>query len=291
MQEGTDKRTGYLCAILSAVLFGLMPLFTKTAYRYGSNAYTVAFMRFFYTTIACGIFLLRKGKASFLITRKEIRWMALLGVFYASMAALLYGSYAYIDSGLASTLHFTYPVVVMLLSALVLRTRLSHLQIFCAVLCMAGIILLTRTNGSLNLRGGAMAVLSGVSLALYVVYVSKSGLKNLPMFQMVFWLSLFTAAYLFVFNLAAGTLVIRLPWQAHAAQFLQAVCCTLLAMVLFHKAVSLIGGVKTALLTTVEPVVGILTGIIVFGEQMTVRMLCGIVLVLLSAILLVKKDD
>lgn len=42
-------------AIVSAVLFGTMPLFTKTAYAYGCNAYTVAFGRFLVGALGSGM--------------------------------------------------------------------------------------------------------------------------------------------------------------------------------------------------------------------------------------------
>lgn len=279
---------GYVYAVLSAALFGLMPLFTKIAYQYGSNAYTVSFMRFFYTTIAFGLVLLFQPGMSFSIEKRELKWMPLLGLFYAFMAIFLYGSYTYIDSALATAIHFSYPVVVMLLSVVILHAHLNRLQILCAVLCVSGIALMTRSGGKGNLSGVLLAFFSGVSLALYVVFLTKSGLNTMPMFRLVFWLSLFTALYLLAFTVATGNLLIRLPWQAHAAQCLLSLCCTMFAMAFFQKGVSLIGGVRTSLLSTLEPIVSAIVGVIVFREILTVQVVCGIVLILLSAVLLVK---
>ena len=284
----TPQGIGYLYAVLSAALFGLMPLFTKIAYQYGSNAYTVSFMRFFYTTIAFGLIILFRPGESFSVTKREIRWMPLLGLFYAFMAILLYASYTYIDSALATAIHFSYPVVVMLLSVLILREHLNRPQVLCAVLCITGITLMTQGGGEGNLTGIALAFFSGVSLALYVVCLSKSGLNGMSMFKLVFWLSLFTALYLLLFTVVTGKLLIRLPWQAHVAQCLLALCCTMFAMAFFQKGVSLIGGVRTSLLSTLEPIVSAIVGVIVFQETLTVQIVCGIVLILVSAALLVK---
>lgn len=279
---------GYLYAMISAILFGLMPLFTKIAYRYGSNPYTVSFMRFFYTALACGVLMLFFPKGDRGITRRELRWIALLAVFYAAMALFLYGSYSYIDSALATALHFSYPVVVMLLSVVILRVPLSALRVLCVSLCMCGIVLMTQSTGERNMTGMLFAFLSGVSLALYVVFLTKSGLNDMPMIKMVFWLSLFTALYLFLFAVVSGKLLVRLPWQAHAAQCLLALCCTMFAMALFQKSVSMIGGVRTSLLSTLEPIVSVVVGVAVFHEVLTTRILCGMVLILLSAVLLVR---
>ena len=73
-QEGTSDRNrtsaaglGYLYVVISAALFGLMPLFTKTAYRYGSDPYTVSFMRFFYTMLVSGCMLKLMPSGTFAI--------------------------------------------------------------------------------------------------------------------------------------------------------------------------------------------------------------------------------
>lgn len=281
--------TGYFAAIVSAFLFGLMPLFTKIAYAYGSNPHTVSFMRYFYTMIAAFMLLKALPGQPFRVTKRELFCFAVLGVFYACMTLFLYASYSYINSGLATSLHFSYPVMVMVLSVFLLQSRLSRRQVLCAVLCMVGIALMTQAEGGMNLFGFALAVLSGLNLALYVVFVTRFGMKDLPMIKLVFWLSLFTALYLFLFSVLTGKLLIRLPWQAHLAQCMMPLCVTLPAMALYQKGMTLIGGVKTSLLSTLEPIVSAVVGVLVFREVLSTRALCGIVFVLLSAVLLVRE--
>ena len=46
---------GIFCVILSAVLFGTMPLLARIAYAHGSNPFTVAFGRFLFGSIGLGI--------------------------------------------------------------------------------------------------------------------------------------------------------------------------------------------------------------------------------------------
>ena len=288
MSDVSRERLGYFCAFVSAALFGLMPLFTKIAYQYGSNPHTVAFMRFFYTAVACGLYVLLNRDISFSVTKKELSWLAFLAVFYAGMALLLYGSYEYIDSVLATAIHFSFPVVVMLLSVFILHIPLTRMRVICAALCMSGMFLITGIGSRINLTGAVFAFLSGVSLSLYIVLLPKSGLEGMPLLKMVFWLSLFTAVYLFVFATATGRLLLRLPFRAHVAQCMLALCCTLFAMTLFQKGVFLIGGVRASLLSTLEPIVSVAVGVTVFHEVLTVRIVCGIVLILLSAALLVK---
>ena len=48
----SPEAEGVICALISGILFGTMPLMAKTAYSLGSNAYTVAFGRFFTGAVA-----------------------------------------------------------------------------------------------------------------------------------------------------------------------------------------------------------------------------------------------
>lgn len=50
------------------------------------------------------------------------------------------------------------------------------------------------------------------------------------------------------------------------------------------------GGVKSSMLSTVEPVTGVLIGALIFRETITVQSLTGIILILLSVVLLTLGD-
>ena len=45
------KSIGFIIAIVSAVIYGLVPLLTRTIYESGSNSLTVAFLRFVVCTL------------------------------------------------------------------------------------------------------------------------------------------------------------------------------------------------------------------------------------------------
>ena len=50
------------------------------------------------------------------------------------------------------------------------------------------------------------------------------------------------------------------------------------------------GSVKSSMLSTVEPVTGVLIGALIFRETITVQSLTGIILILLSVVLLTLGD-
>ena len=286
-----SERTGALFVLLSAVIFGLMPLLAKTAYSYGANEYTVAFGRFLFGAAGSGTVIALSPKISFRVSAKQLKRLLLLSVIYAGTPVLLYGSYKYIGTGLATTLHFTYPVTIMLLGTVIFRERLRPKQLICLLICAAGIILLYRPGQSAGTKGIVIALISGVTYALYVLILGKSGLSGLSVMSITFWISMPAAASLAAFSAIIGRFDLALPWQAWAAFALLGIVATVIALALFQTGVFLCGAVKASLLSTFEPLMGVVIGAAVFGEGLDLRIITGMVLILASTVLLVLQSD
>ena len=111
----------------------------------------------------------------------------------------------------ATTIHFVYPVLVILGCVIFYREAISRLKVVCVVLCTAGILLLYTPGGGVSLLGIALSFLSGVTYAFYAVYLSKSGLQKMGAFQLMFWLNLLATAYIGLFTAVSGTFTIDIP--------------------------------------------------------------------------------
>lgn len=284
-----DKRLGMVFAILSAVLFGTMPLFTKTAYAYGCNAYTVAFGRFLVGALGSGFIIAMLPDTSFRVKRSEIQKLAGLSVFYAATPVLLYEAYRGISTGLATTLHFTYPIIVMMIGAVAFRSRLQARQIICLFVCVVGIICFYKPGQAEGASGMVLAVASGFSYALYILFLGKSGLQQLHVMVVTFWISLLSATEIGLAALVGGKLTLFIPWQSWLAIVGLGLFATVLALALFQLGVFLCGDVKASLLSTFEPLTGVILGVLIFHEALTPRTVAGIALILLSTLLLVME--
>lgn len=278
---------GIFYVILSAILFGTMPLLTRIAYAHGSNAYTAAFGRFFFGSIMLGLICFVSPGCSIKIKKEQFLALLKLSVPYALMPILLYASYTYIDSGMATTLHFTYPVAVMLILAIFFRSRPDAKQIICAILCVGGMALLYTPNGQVRVEGIILAVASGIIYAVYIVLLGKSTVKGLHSLVLAFWISLLSMAEIGIIALFSKNLVFSLDAAGWTAEFGLALFATVFALVLFQKGVILCGEVKASLFSTFEPLTGIVIGVVVFHEGLTAKELIGIIGILAAAVLLV----
>lgn len=279
-----DERLGALYVILSAVLFGTMPLVTKIAYQHASNAYTVVFGRYAFGALIAAAAIAARPGLSFRITSQQLWQLLLLSVFNVLTPLLLYLSYNTVDSGLATTLHFTYPVMVILLLRLCFHERLTGRKLLCTALCVAGVLLLYAPEGRSDFVGVILAVLSGVTFSIFVVGLGRSALGPLSVLVTTFWLSLFASMEIGLGAALTGNLLlISQGWQAWAVELELGLMTTVLALALFQKGVFLCGEVSASLLSNFEPITGIAIGVLVFGEVLTPRTAAGVLCILVAA--------
>ena len=285
--KNMKNQIGVVYVILSAVLFGMMPLLARIAYAHGSNAYTVAFTRFFFGSIVLGAVIAALPDCTVKISKRQFLTLLKLSVPYAMTPMLLYVSYTYIDGGMATTLHFTYPVTVMLIMVVFCKARLDAKQVVCAALCVGGMALLYTPDGQVSVPGILLAVSSGIVYAVYIVLLGKGGAKELHSFVLAFWISLLSTAEIGLAAFLSGNLVFRLDAAGWAAEVGMALFATVFALVLFQRGVFLCGEVKASLFSTFEPLTGIVIGVIVFHEVLSAKEVAGVLGILTAAVLLV----
>ena len=270
----------------SAVLFGLMPLMTKTIFAHGGNAFTAAFFRFAIgAVILCAAVKLFTKDRLFIGARKLLVILG-LSTFYALMLSLLYSSYSHIDSGLATTLHFTYPAAVIVLMFLLFRNRPSVRELICLALAVAGVLLMNLRGGEAGPLGIVLAVGSGVAYAFYIALFGHSPVKDTPPLVLSFWISVFAAAELAVFVTVTGNWQLPSDAMGWGMTGILAVTADVLALVFFQAGLRSVGGVTASLLSTFEPVTGLFVGVIVFREELTVPAVIAVILILGSVVLL-----
>lgn len=178
--------------MMSAVIFGFTPLIAKSIYGFGFSFYSVAFGRFLLGSLYLFAIVKIQHKHKILLPQKQLLHILIISVFYALMITFLYSSYEYIDSGTATTLHFSYPVFVILIAALFYRKRLSKNQLLCTIFAMLGIFFLNGSTSTFNYLGAVLALLSGLSYALYIVLSEKLRVNEIPIFVLSFWISVFS---------------------------------------------------------------------------------------------------
>lgn len=142
-----NKVNGFLYGLLSSASFGLIPLFTIPAMQQGMGFWSILLYRFLFAMLAlAGILLL--DKQSFRIRRKEILPLLLLACLYDSSAVFLFWGYQFMSSGVATTLHFMYPVLTTLIMMIFFHEKKSLWRMAAIALAVAGVFFLSNGDGT-----------------------------------------------------------------------------------------------------------------------------------------------
>ena len=111
---GSGRAWGYLAGIITGVTYGMNPLFAMPVLGAGVSVETVLFVRYAVAVLVLGMVILSTHK-SFAVSRKQLGWLAMLGVLFACSSLFLFLAYNYIPSGIATTIIFLYPTLVALI--------------------------------------------------------------------------------------------------------------------------------------------------------------------------------
>lgn len=290
--EGRDQPKGKVYRAVgialsagSAALFGLLPIFARTARDGGYSPEAVLVFRFGLSAAAIGLVrLLRREKLR--PPREALGPLALAGILgYAATALLLFLSYEFMPTGPATTVHFLYPAAVAAAAVLTGREKPAPATLAAAVLGIAGLAIAAEPwNAAFDPRGTALALASALTYAFYVVLVADPRLSRLPRFQLVFWVSAFAFAGVLAGSLASGRLVLGVGAPALGALGAMALLSTVVAVAAFAEGIARVGPTAAAVLSTLEPLTAVLVGMAFLGERPGATFAFGAALVLCSGI-------
>ncbi len=279
---------GLACAVTGAALYGLNPLFAVPLYGEGMKPASVLFFRYVIAALILFAFLLAK-RVPLRLGRRQCGWMLLFGVLFALSSQLLFEGYRWMDVGLASALLFIYPVIVAVFMALFFHERITLSTVISLMMAVCGVFLLSGagSGSGASLTAFMLVMLSAFTYAGYLIGIRETCVRDLDsttvtFYTLVFGFAVFGASILFrdgmqVPATAGGW------WLVLGSAFV----CTTLSAAAIAMAIRLIGPTVTSILGALEPLAGVATGVLVFGETLTAGNIAGIALIIAAVTLIV----
>ncbi|RKE81738.1 MULTISPECIES: DMT family transporter [unclassified Chryseobacterium] len=285
------KLRGYTLGILSAVSYGMIPIFILPVKQAHFSMDITLFYRFFFSALMVGGYLLY-SKESFKINKKEALILAILGICYALSSEFLFLGYDFLTPGIASTVLFIYPIIVALIMLFFYKERLTRLSGASLLLAFAGVIVLClKGNGlEINFAGLGIVMLSSLFYALYMVIVNKSNIK-VSGFKLTFYSMLFTSMFFMTKALMANESFAIPSTEIFINFLIFAFLTTVISSLCLVFAIKYIGSTPVAILGALEPVVAVLISVLIFHEKFTPNLLIGITLILFGVTLNVIGDQ
>lgn len=303
-------------AILSSATFGLIPLFSIPLMENADKSLeidldSVCFYRFLFSALLMGLIVFisfakkHKGEGmgkimheAYALSGKQFGLLMLISVFYASTSIFLTASYTIggIPSGIATTMHFLYPVFVTAVMILFIGEKLTAGKVISVMLAFGGVFFLSGASitgdFTLNPLGLLFVLVTIFTYGSYIIGVNNikaiagmNGMK-LTFYVLAFSCLLFCCNILVKGGEFAPLVTFHQWWNILALAFIP----TLISDLTLVYAIQIIGSTTTAILGCMEPLTAVLVGIAVFGEKLSSSQIIGMVLVFLAVNLVILSQ-
>lgn len=283
-----------LLVLLSAGCFGANSILTLVATRAGVPLFAVLFWRYglaapMLAAIAGTAVLSGPGRLA-IPRRRLLPLLTLGGGGQALVIFLAMTSLNWIPAATLGFLFYTYPAWVAVFAALRGSESFDRRRVLALGLSLAGIAFMVGaplwgSSGALHPAGVALALGAAVVYALFIPLIGRlqAGLDPAAASTYV----VVAASALFgILGLATGNFRLALPPVGWATVFALALISTTLGFIAFLRGLAVLGPVRTAIVSTVEPFWIAVLGLLVLAQPISPAVLGGGVLIAAAVVLL-----
>ena len=287
------KFKGYILAAFAAAAYGTNPAFAIPLYENGMNPNSVLLFRYCIGVPFLAILMKIRG-LDFSLKKEERIPVFVLGILMALSSLTLFDSYNYMNSGVASTLLFVYPVMVAVIMTFFFKESIRSSLILCFLFMGAGLMLLMRPDGNdgINAHGFLLVMVSALTYAIYIVLVNSSkAISRIPTTKLLFYV-LISGCTVFLFKMAVGT-ELTLPVRTSGWYNLVALAIipTVLSLACTSAAIHLIGSTPTAIFGALEPVTAVILSVVFLGQSISAQEIVGGVLIVIATTIVVASPS
>ena len=282
--EKNMKTKGVLSVVLASFLYGIMPIFTKMALREGLSNSAYVFNRFFMAAVF-SLLLCIMTKRNMKVSPTRLLQMTVIGIIgYGLTGMFLTISYTRIPVGLATMFHFTNPMIITVAMIVIFKDKPTKFKIISTVVALLGLFLMADFS-RLDFLGVVYAMLSGVTYAVYVIANKKSELRNIDNFVVVFYISAINTVFFGVKNVVGGEFAFCPTLKSWLLLAFIGLFCTVAALALLTYGIRVLGASNAAMINLLEPIISLISGVIVYGDIISAKAMCGCAAVVIAGVL------
>ncbi|WP_270702618.1 DMT family transporter [Bacteroides xylanisolvens] len=289
-----NRIKGILYAAVSSSTFGLAPFFSLTLLLAGFSAFEVLSYRWGVATIALTLFGCCSG-CSFRLEKKDFLVVLLLSLLRAVTSFSLLIAYQNIATGVASTIHFMYPLAVSLVMMYFFQEKKSLWVMFAVSMSLLGAALLS--SGELEAKNGdtivglVAACVSVFSYAGYIVGVRMTRAVRINSTVLTCYVMGLGTVLYFIGALTTSGLQLVADGYTWLIILGLALPATAISNITLVRAIKYAGPTLTSILGAMEPLTAVVIGVFVFKELFTLNSAIGIILILLAVSVVIFRKQ
>ncbi|MCE7791386.1 DMT family transporter [Salipaludibacillus sp. CUR1] len=279
--------------LLAAILWGLSGGIGSILMDKGWDPLLVSFYRGAVGLLCILFWLSLNFKKNFQVTRPLVLWSILAGIGVAGNFAFYFFSISLSGVAVASTLMYTAPLFVLLISFLLRTEQITLFKGVSIAVVMAGISLLTNVYevgvGNLNSIGIITGLLAGISYAIFIFGFKYASAHGRP--QTILTIAFFVFSVLLVF-LIDGEQLVSVFYSDDLFLFVVlGVVGAGLSFFLYIKGVKIVSPSVASVVAMIEPVTASLFGVLILGEFLSFTQTIGMAIILITITLLSTRKS
>jgi drug/metabolite transporter (DMT)-like permease len=292
---------GVLIALLGSVCFSTKAIFVKLAYRDTNvDAVTLLALRMLFSLpfFAISAFFSSKQAENRKFTPSQ--WLAVafvgcLGYYISSLLDFL--GLQYVSAGIERLILFIYPTLVLLMSALLFKGKISARQWMAIVLTYGGLLLAFwgeaswESNHPNFYKGAILIFMCAITYAAYIVgsgrLIPSVGASKFNSYAMTF-ASLAVLLHFFLLN---GSSLLQHPPRVYLYSFMMALVATVIPSYLVTQGIKRIGSDNAAIVGSIGPVSTIIQANLFLHEPILALQITGTILILFGVLIISGRKN
>lgn len=279
------KIRSFIYILLSGMLWGCMGVFVRVLNKQGIASMDIVFLRAIVTAVAMVIYL-------FIFHRRmlKIHWKDFWCFLGTGIASITFFNFCYFKAimmtslSVAAVLLYTAPAIVMILSYILFHEAFTVRKVIAIVMTFFGCMLVTGMLGqqqAITTTGLLYGLGAGLGYAFYSIfsrYALEKGYHSLTITCYTFIVT--TVVSVFFTNVSKVSMVVFSSPLYVMLTVALGLICTVAPYLLYTLGLQEVDNSHAAIIASIEPVTATVLGFVVFGEDITVVKMMGMILVL-----------
>lgn len=286
---------GAILVLLGSICFSAKAVMVKLAYRYEIDSVSLMALRMIFSLpffVAVAYISNKKSIRRIQLEKRDWGMIAVFGVlgyYVASLADFI--GLQYITASLERVILFTYPTIVVLITAVFLNQKIKKTEILALLLTYAGIGIALYENfklpdGDNALIGSAFIFAAAIAYAIYVTgsgqMLKKMGTLQYNSLAMMAACVAIILHHLIVYNLA----LFDFQKEIYILAFIMGLFSTVIASFLVTGGIRIIGASRAAIVSSIGPISTIILAYIFLGERLSGLQWMGTLIVIFGVLVI-----
>ncbi len=297
MDKSKQKRLGVLVAVFGVVMFSAKAIMVKLAYMYAIDSVSLLLLRMLFSlpVYLVIVFLIKSSKEA-AVKKTDYLWLLFFGfVGYYLASYFDFLGLQYIKAGLERIILFIYPTLVVLISRVFLKTKITRTQVAAILITYLGVVIAfsdeINISSEQTLLGAVLIFFSALTYAMYLVgsgwLIPKFGVVKFTSYAMI----VSTICVVIHYGIISDFNLLEYPKEVYYLSFAMAILSTVIPSFLVSTSIKIIGSSNFSIIGSIGPISTIILANIFLDEGLTGYQVIGTLIVIAGVFLISRAKN